>query len=87
MEWWYKSEKYNVSSENMNLLKDLLHKELLKIGSLRIANLYDDQEFFYIKTLNNISLHTFLFIHGFEEIYDENEINENELEMLYGDDI
>jgi hypothetical protein len=86
MEWWYKSEKHSVSSGNMNLLKDLLHKELLKIGSLRIANLYDDQEFFYIKTSNNIALHTFLFNHGFEEIYDANEINENELGLLYGHD-
>lgn len=83
MEWWYKSEKHSVSSENMKLLKDLLHKELLKIGSLRIVNLYDDQEFFYIKTSNNIDLHTFLFNHGFEEIYD---VNENELGLLYGHD-
>ena len=86
MEWWYKSLEHSVSGENMNLLKDLLDKELVKIGSLRIANLYDDQEFFYIKTTNNIALHTFLFKYGFEEIYDVNEINENELGLLYGDD-
>lgn len=84
MEWWYKSEKYSVSSENMNLLKDLLHNELLKIGSLRIANLYDDEELYYIRTSNNIALHTFLFKHDFEEIYDSEEINENELGLLYG---
>ncbi|MCC7332255.1 MAG: hypothetical protein IT232_06585 [Flavobacteriales bacterium] len=84
MEWWYKSERYSVKNEKMNLLKDLLHTELLKIGSLSIANLYNDQEFFYIKTSNNIALHTFLFIHGFEEVYGIKEINENKLSLLYG---
>lgn len=71
MEWWYKSDRYSVTNEKMNLLKELLQNELVKIDSLQIANLYDDHEFFYIKTSNNITLHTFLFIHGFEEIYDE----------------
>lgn len=33
MEWWYKSDRYSVTPEKMNLLKELLQKELVKIGS------------------------------------------------------
>lgn len=83
MEWWYKSDRYSVTTEKINLLKELLQNELVKIGSLQIANLYDDHEFFYIKTSNNIALNTFIFIHGFEEIYDVNKVNEDELSLLY----
>lgn len=84
MEWWYKSDRYSVTNEKMNLLKELLQNELVKIDSLQIANLYDDHEFFYIKTSNNIALHTFLFIHGFEEVHDVNKLNEDDLGLLYG---
>jgi hypothetical protein len=84
MEWWYKTEKYSVSTENKKILKDALEKELVESNSLETISLYDDEEFFYIRTTNNIALHSFLFRHNFEEDYDFNESIEDDLNLLYG---
>lgn len=75
MEWWYKSNKYSINQENIVKLQNELLQVMRDANSMRIANLYDDEKNFYIKTSNNITLHTFLFKHGFDELENEENLN------------
>lgn len=85
MEWWYKSNKHSVSGENKRFLKNKLNEHLVKKNSVGIASLYDDDELFYIKTNNNTTMNSFLFKHGFEEIYDFSNTREDSLNLIIAD--
>lgn len=81
MDWWYKSEKHSVTAENKFSLQETI-KDVLREGqSLAKINLYHDNDFFYIKTTNRISLNYFLSQNGFDEVDDE---PETKLTLLFG---
>lgn len=82
MEWWYKSDKYPVTTDNIFNLQDKIKTVLREGNSLSSVNLYDDKELFYIRTSNNISLQHFLFQNGFEEM--DNGKPQSELNLDYG---
>ncbi len=82
MEWWFKSEKYSVNSDTISNLQESLKTMLRQANNLSVANLYDDKQFFYIKTSNKISLNHFFFQNGFEELEDGKPTSD--LSLLYG---
>ncbi|MCW3077439.1 MAG: hypothetical protein JWO32_2048 [Bacteroidetes bacterium] len=82
MEWWYKSDKYPVSSHSMTQMKNHLQKKFIEGNMLNTTSLFDDENYFYVRTSNNIYLHTFLFEHGFDELYDGKP--NVELNLLWG---
>ncbi|PBQ31783.1 hypothetical protein CNR22_08380 [Sphingobacteriaceae bacterium] len=71
MDWWYKSEKHPVTAENKFSLQETI-KDVLREGkSLAKINLYHDENFFYVKTTNRISLNYFLAQNSFEEMEED----------------
>ena len=80
MDWWYKSEKHEVTVDVTCQLQDAIRSVLREGKSLTSVNLYDDKTFFYIKTNNKISLNHFLFQNGFEEM--DEDMVEKDLSLL-----
>lgn len=80
MDWWYKSDKHEVTQDNVSLLQDAIKSVLRDGKSMTSVSLYDDKTCFYIKTSSKISLNHFLFQNGFEEL--DEEVKESELSFL-----
>jgi len=83
MDWWYKSEKHAVTSENKFSLHETIKTVLREGKSLAKINLYHDDKFFYVKTTNRISLNYFLSQNGFEEMEDDPKAG---LNLLFGEE-
>jgi len=81
MDWWYKSNRHEVNAENKFNLQDTIKNVLREGNSLAQINLYHDDQFFYVKTTNRISLNYFLSQNGFEEMEED---PEHELLLLFG---
>jgi hypothetical protein len=71
MEWWYKSEKCDMTQATTMKMQDAVKTAMRNANNLSVADLYNDKTFFYIKTTNRISLNHFFFKNGFEEMEDE----------------
>lgn len=82
MEWWYKCEKYPVDAGNKSILQDSLKNTLRQANNLAVVHLYNDEQAYYIRTSNRISLNHYLNQNGFEEL--EEGKPETELQLLYG---
>lgn len=82
MDWWYKSERHKVNAESIGHLQDAVRSVLRDGKSLAAVHLYDDKDFFYIRTSNKISLNHFLFQNGFEEL--EEDKTAADLNLLFG---
>lgn len=80
MDWWFKSDKHEVTQDNVSRLQDAIKSVLREGKSMTAVSLYDNKTCFYIKTNNKISLNHFLFQHGFEEV--EDDVTESELSLL-----
>lgn len=76
MDWWYKSDKHEITEVNKSKLQDAIRTVLREGKSLVSIELYKDAVFYYIKTNNKIALNHFLYQNGFEE-QDEEEAPEN----------
>ena len=81
MDWWYKSEKHTVTSENKFNLQETIKTVLREGKSLAKINLYHDEKFFYVKTTNRISLNYFLSQNDFDELEED---PSTKLILLYG---
>lgn len=82
MEWWYKSDRYPVNAKSITELQPRLQEKLIEGNMLNTTSLFDDENYFYIRTSNNIFLHNFLFEHGFDELYDGKP--DVDLNLLFG---
>lgn len=80
MDWWFKSDKHEVTQDNVSRLQDAIKSVLREGKSMTAVSLYDNKTYFYIKTNNKISLNHFLFQNGFEEV--EDDVTESELSLL-----
>ena len=83
MDWWYKSSRQAINTENIAVLQDAIRTVLREGKSLANVNLYDNSEFFFIKTNSRFALNHFLNQNGFEEL-DEDEEPTKGLSMHYG---
>jgi len=81
MEWWYKNNRYSISSENTDKLEDALMSFLRQGNKPSIASLFEDKKNFFIKTTNKTFLQPFLAEQGFEELYEK---PKSELSLLFG---
>jgi hypothetical protein len=82
MEWWFKCEKYPVNAGNSSILQDSLKDTLKQANNLAVVNLYNDQEFYYIKTNNKMSVNHYLSQNKFVELDEEK--SAGDLRLLYG---
>ncbi|MCC6371162.1 MAG: hypothetical protein IT236_09170 [Bacteroidia bacterium] len=83
MDWWYKCENTAVTAETVFKLQDAIKTVLREGKSLASVCLFDDAQFFFIKTNHRFALNYFLSQNGFEEI-DDDEVPKTPLTLHYG---
>jgi hypothetical protein len=76
MEWWFKSEKLEVTADKTFIMQDAIKSVLRDGKSMATVCFYTDANYFYIKTSNKICLNHFFFQHGFEEMEEDAPLSE-----------
>ncbi len=76
MEWWFKSEKQEITNDTTFMMQDAIKSVLRDGKSMATVSFYKGAHHFYIKTSNKICLNHFFFQHGFEEMDEDAPLNE-----------